>query len=193
MSNCALGPDGELKDASKIIWYHDADDDTPIIPPPAILSDSGSPPAKDALSVLMQGGRQLVSSGAPSRRSTRTSKPSARLQAADNACNPPSSSSVRMRKRALSSAEDTPVKRVAMRAPSAPSNDIEEEVPSEPVAEVDGSSVDEYDEDEDVEEAYAKTKVLGDTDRQVCLFHSVNLSTCANLHCNFNFEGPPNI
>jgi hypothetical protein len=86
-----------------------------------------------------------------------------------------------MRKRALSSAEDIPVKRVAMRAPSAPSDDVEEEVPSEPITEVDGSSVDEYtpiddDDDEDVEEAYAKTKMLGDTDRQVF----VSCHTCCN-------------
>lgn len=31
-SNCALGPDGKLLDASKIAWYNDKDDDVPLAP-----------------------------------------------------------------------------------------------------------------------------------------------------------------
>ena len=30
MSDCALGPDGKLLNASEITWYHDKDDDTPL-------------------------------------------------------------------------------------------------------------------------------------------------------------------
>ncbi len=33
MSQCALGPDGDLRDASEITWYHDIDDAHPISGP----------------------------------------------------------------------------------------------------------------------------------------------------------------
>ena len=35
MSDCAIGKDGQLLDASEIVFYHDPDDDTPISGPPA--------------------------------------------------------------------------------------------------------------------------------------------------------------
>jgi hypothetical protein len=34
----ALGPDGQLLDASKIIWYNDPDDSNPIQPTPSTSS-----------------------------------------------------------------------------------------------------------------------------------------------------------
>src|SRR6266487_1624848 len=34
MSDCVLGPDGKLLDATEITWYHDKDDDAPL--PPSI-------------------------------------------------------------------------------------------------------------------------------------------------------------
>ncbi len=41
---CAIGPDGKLKDASQIQWYRDADDETPVAGPSsdlhAYLTDS---------------------------------------------------------------------------------------------------------------------------------------------------------
>ena len=50
MSGCAIGPDGTLLDASNIVWYHNADDDTPISAPPASAprSDLGPPVSKIA-------------------------------------------------------------------------------------------------------------------------------------------------
>jgi hypothetical protein len=30
MSDSAVGPNGQLKDASEIVWFHDADDEQPI-------------------------------------------------------------------------------------------------------------------------------------------------------------------
>lgn len=69
MTNCAIGANGALKDASKIQWFNDVDDDTPITPPPA----------KDLLTVLMQGGRQPVSIKGGTRHSSHPFKPSAHL------------------------------------------------------------------------------------------------------------------
>ncbi len=34
---CAIGPDGKLKDASQIQWYRDADDETPVAGPSSDL------------------------------------------------------------------------------------------------------------------------------------------------------------
>ncbi len=34
---CAIGPDGKLKDALQIQWYRDADDETPVAGPSSDL------------------------------------------------------------------------------------------------------------------------------------------------------------
>jgi hypothetical protein len=39
--SCALGSDGQLKDASAIDWYNDPDDDTPMLPPPPPPASNG--------------------------------------------------------------------------------------------------------------------------------------------------------
>ena len=38
MTDCAVGNDGKLLDTSQITWYHDADDDTPILATPLPVS-----------------------------------------------------------------------------------------------------------------------------------------------------------
>ncbi|KAG2114291.1 uncharacterized protein F5147DRAFT_770272 [Suillus discolor] len=155
MTNCAVGADGALKDASEIQWFNDADDDTPITPPPA----------KDSLAVLMQGGRQPASIKGGTRRSSCPFKPSARLRAADNT-SPELSSGTRPRKRALSSADDAPIKKVAIRA--APEEDDLDDNLIPPIADGDDSSADdsEYtnnldnkaEEADDTKEAYCYDK-----------------------------------
>jgi hypothetical protein len=84
-TQCARNADGTLKEASEINFFHDVDDANPIQAP------------KDAFSVLLQAGHKPSPLIAGSRRSTHTSKPSARLRDTDNAY---SSSSAQ--KRALS-------------------------------------------------------------------------------------------
>ncbi|KAG2036563.1 hypothetical protein BDR03DRAFT_1011523 [Suillus americanus] len=39
--SCALGSDGQLKDASAIDWYNDLDDETPMLPPPPPPASNG--------------------------------------------------------------------------------------------------------------------------------------------------------
>ncbi|KAG2080714.1 uncharacterized protein F5147DRAFT_784124 [Suillus discolor] len=98
-------------------------------------------------------------------------KPSAHLRAADNA-SPELSSGMRPRKRALLSADDAPIKKVAIRA--APEEDDLDDNLIPPIANGDDSSTDdseytnnldnEAEEADDTEEAYQKTKSLGDAD-----------------------------
>jgi hypothetical protein len=70
---CAVRLDGTLKDASKIEWHHDKDDDLPIAPVKLhpIFANQPPPPVM----------------GVGSRRSARTLRPSARVIDPDNAMN----------------------------------------------------------------------------------------------------------
>jgi hypothetical protein len=82
---CALNTDGSLKDAKDIIFYHDPDDTVPLSTPSSAPTLTGCKP---------------VPVIAGSRRSVRTSKPSARLRDTENIYSSTS------RKRALSSANE---------------------------------------------------------------------------------------
>ncbi|KAG1721077.1 uncharacterized protein EDB91DRAFT_1064581 [Suillus paluster] len=113
-AQCALNPDGSLKDAKDIVFYNDPDDAVPISTP------SSAQPPTDAFSVLLQTGRKPVPLTAGARRSIRTSKPSARLRDSDNACSSTS------RKRALSSATEQLVRKKVVLQLSAPLSDDED-------------------------------------------------------------------
>lgn len=49
---CAVGPDGELLPAEKILFYNDPDDDTPIGPTPGPSTQSSSSTVKNAFDLL---------------------------------------------------------------------------------------------------------------------------------------------
>ncbi|KAG2060650.1 hypothetical protein BDR06DRAFT_1002531 [Suillus hirtellus] len=125
--SCALNTDGFLKDASDIIFYNDPDDSVPL---PQVPS-STQPTAKDAFSVLLQAGHIPALVMAGSQCSTHTSKPSACIRDADNACAQPSSSSTASRKHALSSATNPLVPKKAVMWFLSPL-DSDEDVPSSP-------------------------------------------------------------
>ncbi|KAG1848572.1 hypothetical protein F4604DRAFT_1593860 [Suillus subluteus] len=112
-AQCALNPDGSLKDAEDIVFYNDPDDAVPISAP------SSAQPSTDAFSVLLQTGCKPVPLTAGARRSICTSKPSARLRDSDNACSSTS------RKRALSSATEQLVRKKVVLQLSAPLSDNE--------------------------------------------------------------------
>jgi hypothetical protein len=84
--SCAVGPDGKLLDASEITWFNDPDDAHPIPGP-----DSGTPAAgsSSVFAIMMQAGRTSTTKIAGGRRSTsprrssRCSKPSAKLREAN--------------------------------------------------------------------------------------------------------------
>jgi hypothetical protein len=67
MSDCAVGPDGTLLDASKIVWYNDADDDAPLSTAKGLANRLPSPKI------------------ASSRRPQRTVRPSAKASDPNNA------------------------------------------------------------------------------------------------------------
>jgi hypothetical protein len=89
---CAVGPNGALLDASQIVWYNDPDDDNPIIATTSSTaiatpasSGASSVPTLNAFDIL-RSARKTSSSFIPSsRRSTRVSKPSAKLRDKANA------------------------------------------------------------------------------------------------------------
>ncbi|KAG1854401.1 hypothetical protein C8R48DRAFT_675632 [Suillus tomentosus] len=135
--SCALGSDGQLKDASAIDWYNDPDDDTPMLPPPP-------PPASNGKLTA------FVS------RSGRAVKPTEKIRDAGNT---------------------TPAKRVAPAPPQgqpAPKRvqrgsrlvRHHDDDDDEPPALEDCSDDEEEAEDNDGEEAYERTKVFGDKDRE---------------------------
>jgi hypothetical protein len=110
-SQCALRADSSLKDVSEITFYHDPDDTIPLQTASSSTELNSSQSSRDVYSVLLQAGSKPAQLMAGSRRSVRTTKPSARLRDTDNACGP---SSFGTRKRALSNATDPPVpKKVA--------------------------------------------------------------------------------
>lgn len=49
---CAVGPDGELLPANKILFYNDPDDDTPLAPTPGSSTQSSSSVVKNAFDLL---------------------------------------------------------------------------------------------------------------------------------------------
>jgi hypothetical protein len=73
---CAIGSDGQLKDASEIEWFNDIDDDTAILPPPpALKKASSSAGTLDAFVQLRNSGRTPASISAGSHHSGQVTKP----------------------------------------------------------------------------------------------------------------------
>ncbi|KAG1839857.1 hypothetical protein C8R48DRAFT_679729 [Suillus tomentosus] len=78
MSNSAVNANGILKDASKIEWYHDPDDDMPISPHPEPLSKA-LPPGTCTLDSFVGSHRMPATVVAGSCRSGWPIKPSAKV------------------------------------------------------------------------------------------------------------------
>jgi hypothetical protein len=180
MSGCALGPDGKLLDTADIVFYHDADDDTPI-PAPASASKG---PVTATRSVL----GSPICKTAGSRRPQRTLRPSTKVRDPNNA------ESTRSAVKCMFADQST-VQRVARKVVVSSDSDKENDRPGvtnnadddeyPPLLEVEDSD-DEYephhkadgdteildnvtnkDEDADANEGYLATKRMGDVDRQV--------------------------
>jgi hypothetical protein len=73
--NCAIGSDGELLDASRIVWYNDADDDEPMVPAMTLLT------AQHQVSTMML---DSFITKVPPHQSTHTPHPSAKTIDPDN-------------------------------------------------------------------------------------------------------------
>jgi hypothetical protein len=82
--NCALGPDGKLLPAEEIQWFNDPDDPQPISAPPKSGITACPAPSPNAFDVLLKKGVTPASVVVGSRRSARTSRPSAKLRNAQD-------------------------------------------------------------------------------------------------------------
>lgn len=87
MSNSAVNANGILKDASKIEWYHDPDDDMPISPHPE-SSSKALPPGPRTLDSFVGSHRMPATVVAGSRRSGQPIKPSAKVREAASSAIP---------------------------------------------------------------------------------------------------------
>lgn len=142
LDNCAIGPDGELLDASKIVWFNDPDDDQPM------ASATTSSTAQHQLSTVTLD--SFVTKGPPAaRRSNRAVRPSTKLVDPDNA--------MALKRKPSNTSLVKPSCRLRQASP-------EPEEATEP------DSTDTEDNDlVDPDVAYEETKALGDADRTVCI------------------------
>ena len=151
---CALGPDGQLLDESKIVWHHDPDDPTPIVPVTSPIHQffaRGSSPA-------------LIVNG--SRRSGRVLKPSKRLLDADNAERAGGSKRPRASHVTVVESDTEDPEGIVESGETTDGNDVATDTDGNDVVtdtDVDSEMVDVN----AAEDAYAATKAMGDRDREV--------------------------
>jgi hypothetical protein len=161
---CAIRLDGSLKDASEIEWHFDKDDEIPMsFDPPTTAS---SPPVIHPLFT----GRAPAAFVAGSRRSARTSRPSARVTDPDNAMTGsgpsnrvPSTSVGEKRKAPDSKPVRSVVRRVVADSDSEVQTDVDNDAshPTEPDPE-----------DEDLahrQGEFESLQAMADADHKVCL------------------------
>lgn len=169
---CAVAEDGTLLDASRIAFYNDPDDDTPL---PDSVSVTSSTTGN--LHPFFRGGPAPSTFVSGTRRSGRVTRPSARITDPNNV----EASTSRKRSATtttLTEATDRSQRRakLAMSVCGSEEDDramidsvddiyVEEEtdVPSGATTDDDEGT------EENFEEAYLVTKVMGDSDRRVCL------------------------
>lgn len=138
--SCALGSDGQLKDASAIDWYNDPDDDSPMLPSPP-------PPASNGKLTAFV-----------SRRSGRAVKPTEKIREAAEAVN---TAPAKRSAPAAPQAQPAP-KRVQTGSCLVDHHDNDNDEPSA----LEDFSDDEEEDEDNKEEAYERTKVFGDEDRK---------------------------
>ena len=152
MSDYAVGPNGNLLNASDIVWYNDPDDVAPISTPRGLSNQSPSPKI------------------AGSHRPPRAVRPS--IKASD----PNNTKSTKVRKCKPEGTQGTRrVSRKVAQANTRRSSDDEHTVPVSADSDNSEHSADTHPEQDDQDNAgnveanaaYTATKLMGDTDRQV--------------------------
>jgi len=162
-SACTLRPDGTLKDASKIEFFNDVDDDVPM------ASVSTAPASRPLTSSFSQGKLDaFVSRVAPatviagSRRSGRALKPTEKARES-------AAQSIPAKRTAPSDVSSAPVRRRVSVVDVTDTEDLFEDDEDSKDGDDDMPNLQEAsdDEDEEAEEAYLRTRAFGDTDRDV--------------------------
>jgi hypothetical protein len=160
---CALGPDGQLLNASEIQFFFDPDDDKPMQPlPPKSIDHSSSTnnPPIDAFTVLLARPGEMSAAQTGARRSRRVGKPSEKLRDANSTTAAP-------KKHPLDPTAASSV--VTHRHRRAVVTDSDDDVQLDNDDKSNGEDVGNHMSTEsDAEAAYQETKALGDADRAVC-------------------------
>jgi len=143
---CAIGPGGELLDASEIDWVNDPDDDEPM---PMATTSSMAQPSLDSFVMKLPN---------PTRRSTRAARPSAKAIDPDNA--------MAIKRKTSDAVAPNPSYCLRHVSPEHEEDKATDSDASE--SEPDCSTDMGEDDPVDPCEAYEETKALGDADRKVC-------------------------
>ena len=172
MSGCAVASDGTLLSPSKIDFYDDPDDVAPISGPSLTLPTALSASMGTSSAATLDGyfaSHQPTVEGVC--RTTRTSKPSARVQDAADSLN--NSVISRKRKRSNVSLNHHVARKIALDSDGsdvenlsdAPTPSLRVKAASDPDQTTDGDGTD----TNEAEAAYQRTKEMGDEDRKVSL------------------------
>ena len=167
-NGCALGSDGKLLDASKIIWHYDADDDKPMAS--ATTSLMGQPQPGLSATTLDLFVRRSGRAACPSTKSIDPDNAMAVKRKTSDAPNP--NPSRRLRQASPDHGEDKTTYSDITEPDISPATE-----PGEDKA--DTTEPDSTDTEEDIsvnpDDAYEETKALGDADRKVCVQCSASI------------------
>ena len=166
MPGCAVGSDGSLLDESKIDFFHDADDDIPISGPSRTLSAASSlssvTSSVGTLDKLLST-REPATKVAGIRHTTRTTRPSAKVRDPENAeaigQKRKTDNIIKTRCVTRKVVDDSDSDHASNRSSSPP--------PLKEVSDSDDDSMNGASGDE-ISAAYNATRLMGETDRQVC-------------------------
>jgi hypothetical protein len=176
---CTIGSDGQLKDTSEIEWFNDIDNDTAMLPPPPTLKASSSAGILNVFVQLRNSGRTPASMSAGSCHSGQVTKPMEKVRAMATSLSISGSvtHSVLAKRSIMVVSQNSPALK-CMFTSAKDKGDNNDDVDGDGDDEIpDLQDVpDDKDGDEDNgEEAYNRTKMFGDVDREVCLLQFLGI------------------
>ena len=146
--NCAVGSDGNLLDASQIVWFRDPDNDQPIAP----TSSSAQRQASASRTVTTTLDSFVTKVPPPARRSTRAPRPSTKAIDPDNI--------MALKCKSSNTGAGKPSSRPRYVSPDHEEDEATERDPTDGEESEDDDAV-------DPDAAYQETKALGDADHEV--------------------------
>ena len=155
-NGCAVGSDGKLLDASKIVWFHDADDDRPM----ALTTTSSTVQPQPRLTTTTLDSF-VTTAPPPARRSTHATRPSTKAIDPDNV--------MATKRKSTNDPSPKPSRRLRQASPEPEEDNASEFEATE-------SRSTDTDEDDplavDPSEEYEVTKALSNADRKVSVHFS---------------------
>jgi hypothetical protein len=176
---CAIGSDGQLKDASEIEWFNDVDDDSAMLPPPPALKASSSAGTLNAFVQLRNSGKTPTPISAGSHRSGWVTKPTEKAHATATSSSISGSATCSvLAKRSImvDSQNSSALKCIFTSAKKkGDDNDDVDGNDNNKIPELQDVSDDDDEDGDDGEEAYNVTKMFGDMDHEVCLLQFLRI------------------